>query len=89
VTKTHRFRRALPAPSEPSIDAFLNGFDQPDHPPQQFYHSENDHPELVPPPGLEAVTRAFAKIVDEVNKLDRGALYPASGPMTTASREPR
>jgi hypothetical protein len=72
-------------PSMPSSMASINLI----HSPQQFYHSENDHPEFVPPPGLEAVTRAFAKIVDEVNKLDRGALYPASATMTTASREPR
>jgi len=28
-------------------------------------------PDRVPAPGLESVARAYAKIIDEVNKLDR------------------
>ena len=39
-------------------------------------HTDADVPELVPAVGLEAVGRAFAKIVDEVNKLDIGELLP-------------
>jgi len=39
-----------------------------------IYHTDLDTPALVPEPGLEAAVRAFAKIIDEVNKLDLGAL---------------
>ena len=34
-----------------------------------IYHTDLDVPLLVPEPGLEAVARAFAKIIDEVNRL--------------------
>ena len=47
-------------------------------------HTDADIPELVPAVGLAAVGRAFAKIVDEVNKLDRKVLLPET-PTTTAS----
>lgn len=32
--------------------------------------ADGDVPELVPSAGLEAVARAYAKIIDEVNQLD-------------------
>ena len=41
-----------------------------------FYHSDHDRPEVVPASGLEAVARAFAKIVDRVNRLDRRDILP-------------
>ncbi len=34
------------------------------------YHTDMDRPEMVPPTGLEAMTRAFATIIDEVNRLE-------------------
>ncbi len=40
-------------------------------------HTDGDIPALVPAAGLEAVARAFAKIIDEVNTLDLAALQPA------------
>ncbi len=40
-------------------------------------HTDWDVPELVPAAGLEAVARAFAKIVDQVNTLDLDELQPA------------
>lgn len=45
-----------------------------------YYHSDHDRPSDVPEAGLERVARAYARIVDEVNKLDRAALVgkPAS-----------
>jgi hypothetical protein len=46
-------------------------------------HTDADVPELVPAVGLAAVGRAFAKIVDEANKLDRKALLPET-PANTA-----
>jgi hypothetical protein len=44
------------------------------HSPQQYYHNDNDLPKYIPASGLAAVTRGFAKIIDEVNKLDRSEL---------------
>ena len=41
-----------------------------------FYHSDHDRPEVVPAAGLEAVARAFAKIVDQVNRIDRKDIVP-------------
>jgi hypothetical protein len=49
-------------------------------------HTDGDVPELVPAVGLEAVGRAFAKIIDEVNTLDRNALLPAPTSATAAAR---
>jgi hypothetical protein len=46
-------------------------------------HTDADVPELVPAVGLESVGRAFAKIVDEVNRLDLSALVPPSRPAPT------
>jgi hypothetical protein len=42
-----------------------------------YYHSDHDRGSDVPAPGLERVARAFAKIVDEVNKLSRAEVSPA------------
>jgi len=39
-----------------------------------IYHTDLDTPALVPEPGLEAAARAFAKIIDEVNKEPIAAL---------------
>jgi len=35
-----------------------------------FYHTDQDTAEFIAPSGLESVTRAYAKLIDEVNKLD-------------------
>jgi hypothetical protein len=43
-----------------------------------FYHSDHDRPEVVPASGLEAVARAFAKIIDQVNRLDRQEILPVN-----------
>ena len=40
-------------------------------------HTDGDIPGLVPAAGLEAVARAFAKIIDQVNTLDLAALQSA------------
>ena len=40
-------------------------------------HTDGDIPELVPAAGLEAVARAFAKIIDEVNTIDLAKLQAA------------
>ncbi len=42
----------------------------------EIKHTDKDIPEWVPEAGLEAVARAYAKIIDDVNKLDRSQLQP-------------
>ena len=47
-------------------------------------HTEIDNPDSVSWTGLEAVTRAFAKIIDEVNKLSLADLQrPEENPTDT------
>jgi hypothetical protein len=49
-------------------------------------HTDDDKPEWVPAAGLEAVARSYARIIDEVNKLDRRDLLPAAKTSTQAGR---
>jgi peptidase M28-like protein len=42
----------------------------------ELKHTDWDIPERVPDAGLAAVARAYAKIIDEVNKLDRKDVLP-------------
>ena len=39
-----------------------------------YFHTDQETPEVVPWVGLQATTRAYAKIIDEVNKLPLSAL---------------
>ena len=39
-----------------------------------YSSSDHDRADIVPPSGLEAVARAYAKIIDQVNGLDRGQI---------------
>jgi hypothetical protein len=41
-----------------------------------YYHTDHDVPDVVPAAGLEAVARAYAKIIDQVNMLDKATLLP-------------
>jgi hypothetical protein len=50
----------------PGVDAQSNDF--------FFFHTDGNTAETVPWTGLEAATRAYAKIIDQVNKLDLAAL---------------
>jgi hypothetical protein len=52
-----------------------------------WYHTDHDTPEVVPAAGLEAVARSYAKIIDQVNKLERRDLLPAAVTSTAGSRE--
>jgi Peptidase family M28 len=45
----------------------------------EIKHTEQDTPEWVPTAGLEQIARAYAKIIDEVNRLDRTQLLPQAG----------
>jgi hypothetical protein len=47
-------------------------------------HSDQDTIDWVPAAGLEAVTRAYAKIIDQVNTFTRQQLLPSD--TTTTSR---
>jgi hypothetical protein len=49
-------------------------------------HTDADIPEYVPAVGLEAVGRAYAKIIDEVNKLDLKALSATPAVKSSAGR---
>jgi len=42
----------------------------------EIKHTDDDLPEGVPAAGLEAISRSYAKIIDEANKLDRSQLGP-------------
>jgi hypothetical protein len=45
----------------------------------EIKHTEQDTPEWVPAVGLEQIARAYAKIIDDVNRLDRRDVLP-TGP---------
>jgi hypothetical protein len=48
-----------------------------------FFHSDFETAETVPPPGLAATTRAYARIIEEANKLELSDLQrPAPAPST-------
>jgi len=50
-----------------SFFRFLPGIDTSEF--HHYFHTDLETPQTVPWTGLEASTRAYAKIVDEVNKL--------------------
>jgi hypothetical protein len=43
----------------------------------EIKHTEQDTPDWVPAVGLEQIGRAYAKIIDGVNQLERQQLQPA------------
>ena len=45
-------------------------------------HTEQDTADWVPANGLEQIGRAYARIIDELNKLERTDIVPASAPAT-------
>ena len=49
-------------------------------------HTEQDGIEWVPSSGLEQVARAYARIIDEVNKLDRSQIVPAPPKASSAGQ---
>jgi len=52
-----------------------------------WYHSDHDTPDVVPAAGLEAVARAYAKIIDTVNTLNRSELMPAATGRTSSAND--
>jgi Zn-dependent M28 family amino/carboxypeptidase len=62
----------FPNPTPPASDMssffrFLPGVDTSEY--HHYFHTDLETPQTVPWTGLEASTRAYAKIIDEVNKL--------------------
>ena len=45
----------------------------------EIKHTEQDTPRWIPAVGLEQVGRAYAKIIDELNTLDRREITPDTG----------
>jgi hypothetical protein len=69
-----------PSPTPPASDMmyfyrFLPGVDASEY--HTYFHTDWETPETVPWTGLEASTRAFAAIIDGVNKLPLSALQRA------------
>ena len=62
----------IPSPVPPASDMssffrYVPGIDTSEF--HQYFHTDLETPQTVPWTGLEATTRAYAKIIDEVNKL--------------------
>jgi len=53
-----------------------------------YFHTDAETPDVVPWTGLEATTRAYAKIIDEVNKLPLSDLQRPDEPMPAARPGP-
>ena len=45
----------------------------------EIKHTEQDTPEWIPAVGLEQIARAYAKIIDELNTLERSQIAPEIG----------
>jgi hypothetical protein len=52
-------------------------------------HTEQDGIEWVPANGLEQIGRAYARIIDEVNRLDRRQIVSTSSTTNSAGGRPR
>ena len=53
----------------------------------EIKHTDQDIPAWVPEAGLEAVARAYAKVIDGVNELDRSELQPADRSSTQDAQQ--
>ena len=51
-----------------------------------YHHTDQDCPDIVPEPGLEAAARAYAKIVDDVNKVEKRDLAYDATTSTAAGK---
>jgi len=51
-----------------------------------FYHSDHDTPDVIPAAGLESITRAYAKLVDDINRFDLKDIVDPATPVA-ARRE--
>jgi peptidase M28-like protein len=76
-----------PNPTPPASDMsaffrFLPSIDTGEY--HHYFHTDLETPQTVPWTGLEASTRAYAKIIDEVNKLPLSALQRPEEPVRTS-----
>ena len=78
-----------PRPPAGDLGAFFRGV--PGVATSEFYHyfhTDGETPETVPWTGLEATTRAYAKIIDEVNKLPLSDLQRPEEPLPPTRTAP-
>jgi hypothetical protein len=76
-----------PRPPAGDLGAFFRGV--PGLATSEFYHyfhTDRETPDTVPWTGLEATTRAYAKVIDEVNKLRLADLQRPEEPLPPAGR---
>jgi hypothetical protein len=52
-----------------------------------YYHTDQDRPDIVPEPGLAAAARAYAKLVDDVNKVEKRELAYDAATSTAAGQQ--
>ena len=76
-----------PNPTPPASDMssffrFLPGIDTSEY--HHYFHTDLETPQTVPWTGLEASTRAYAKIIDEVNKLPLSTFQRPEEPTRTS-----
>ena len=77
-----------PNPTPPASDMssffqFLPGIDTGEY--HHYFHTDLETPQTVPWTGLEASTRAYAKIIDEVNKLPLSTFQRPEEPARTSA----
>ena len=77
-----------PSPTPPASDMssffrFLPGIDTSEF--HHYFHTDLETPQTVPWTGLEASTRAYAKIIDEVNKLPLSTFQRPEEPTRTVA----
>jgi hypothetical protein len=78
-----------PNPTPPASDMssffrFLPGIDTSEF--HHYFHTDLETPQTVPWTGLEASTRAYAKIIDEVNKLPLSTFQRPEEPTRTSAQ---
>jgi hypothetical protein len=78
----------FPSPVPPASDMssffrFLPGIDTSEF--HHYFHTDLETPQTVPWTGLEASTRAYAKIIDEVNKLALATFQRPEEPTRTSA----
>jgi Peptidase family M28/PA domain len=76
--------RAAPGGEMSRLWPYLPGVQGSDY--NVYFHSDHESDDTVPWTGLEAITRAYAKIIDGVNTLDLKDLQRPPEVSTTASR---
>jgi hypothetical protein len=79
--------RAAPGGEMSRLWPYLPGVQGSDY--NVFFHSDHESADTVPWTGLEAITRAYAKIIDGVNTLDLKELQRAPEVQPTAPRGDR